>query len=109
MLTDEVLANCTPSLSGLAHQSGIGPTICCGRCEDRVVEMYGVRDDASRMGRAGDWEPMVTQLPNGRWFYRLVSADGDPAKWESDGHSYLTYEDADRSARLSLAAKLLRE
>jgi hypothetical protein len=34
-------------------------------------------------------------------------ADGDPAKWESDGQSYLTYEDADRSARLTLAAKLL--
>jgi hypothetical protein len=51
---------------------------------------------------------MVSQLSNGRWIYRLVPADGDPGKWESDGHSYLTLEDADRSARLALAAKLLR-
>jgi hypothetical protein len=44
-----------------------------------------------------DWEPTVSQLPNGRWVYRLVHAVGDPAKWESDGHSYLTHDDADRS------------
>jgi hypothetical protein len=61
-----------------------------------------------RMERSTDWEPTVTQLPNGRWVYRLVHADGDPAKWESDGHSYSTSGDADRFARLALAAKLLR-
>jgi hypothetical protein len=60
-----------------------------------------------RMERGTDWEPTVTQLPNGRWVYRLVPADGDPARWETDGHSYLTSEDADRFARLALAAKLL--
>jgi hypothetical protein len=56
-----------------------------------------------------DWEPTVIQLANGRWIYRLIPADSDPAKWQSDGHSYLTYEDAERSARLALAAKLLRQ
>jgi hypothetical protein len=50
----------------------------------------------------------LSSIVSPRIAYRLIPADGDPAKWESDGHSYLTSEDADRSARLSLAAKLLR-
>jgi hypothetical protein len=56
-----------------------------------------------------DWESTITQQPNGRWTYRLIPVGGDPAQWESDGHGYLTREDADRSARLALAAKLLRQ
>jgi hypothetical protein len=56
-----------------------------------------------------DYERSIVQHADGRWIYRLTPIGGDPAKWESDGHSYLTYEDADRSARLALAAKLLRQ
>jgi hypothetical protein len=54
-----------------------------------------------------DYERSIMQQADGRCLCRLIPADGDPAKWQSDGHSYLTYEDADRLARLFLAAKLL--
>jgi hypothetical protein len=46
---------------------------------------------------------------SGRWVFRLVEAAvADAAKWESDGKSYLTREDADRDGGLAVAAKLLR-
>ncbi len=55
-----------------------------------------------------DYERNIMQQANGRWVYRLIPADGHPARSESDGHSFFAHEDADRFARLALAAKLLR-
>jgi hypothetical protein len=56
-----------------------------------------------------DYERSIVPQADGRWVYRVIPADGDPARWESDGHSYSTQEDADRFARLALAAKLLKQ
>jgi hypothetical protein len=39
---------------------------------------------------ATQFERSIVQQADGRWGYRLVPADGDPAKWESDGHRYTT-------------------
>jgi hypothetical protein len=55
-----------------------------------------------------DWETTIFQQQDGRWSYRLIPV-GDPTRWESNGQSYLTREDAAWAARLAMAAKLLRE
>jgi hypothetical protein len=71
--------------------------------------LHGPRAVRWSVAMRDDYEPSIIQQPDGRWIYRLIPVGGDPAKWESDGHSYLTREDAARSARLALAAKLLRQ
>jgi hypothetical protein len=73
------------------------------------------REGRNRWGRGcgfcamGERYEIRTIEHSGRWVFRLVEAGvGDAVKWESDGKSYLTREDADRAGRLAIAAKLLR-